>query len=887
MPLTDYLPRSAVVEGEPQEPFTGHRSPEAKDDAPVQATLPMGVTLGWWLEEPDEEKVAKDIVKRWKQQDKAMKSRFNRWDFNARRRDGDQYSKLQYNPDTGETTIYVPMGAENAPPSLNKTDALCSKMVANMLVDPPRPDAEPPSDSDEDRSSAEFTTRALTDLHSESGLAMDETLREAEELACSYGSGFIRYYTDPTGGGQRPREIMAGFDPITGQQAKTEAEALQRAVPIQPAAPAGVVGAGEPVAGGPVGAGAPVPGVPAPPPQLQPWPDYRLRYVAPDGTLTDSQAEAEIVWLPKVKREILTGKHVRFLPDTASGIHDADGVILAGFVQLGTLKRMFADKMGSMKEDDIRAMVKHRPEMAKHLLPKHVQLRDQSEEKRSDGKDGPPDDALVLVYTMEYLDCPEYPRGADVIVGGDKYLLDRRPHMRETERDGKLTLDRHDLRLVQVRQFLDTRDRDPYGRGLVDKVGDGDPLMAIALGYLIEYVYRANNPHIFVPMMSGIDDKSLTLPRSTPIPYNPANGGKPVFEEIPPFAQATMELYHLISSEMNDRSGLHDVAQGESNPEVQSGRHARIIVEQALVALSGAQSAMRDAFVRGCRIQTQLMRSDYTTPQKIRIVGEDGAYKVKDWTGADLGSTTDVKVQAGTGTMLSPSAKAAVASEQLEIAVKRQDARGIDRYYRALSGNTHPLLGLEDDPAAMEVKRSIAKWEEGAPAGFDVVFGQYQLQSQQRQMQVQQYQQAMQPVPPELMQPIPVPMTPFVPRPNHEDPFVAKVRYDELNRAMSGTKYAKQPPQWRALFDMEYQRMRHAAGVATVREQQAAAAQQQQADRDAKAKQAGEQRASASAEKNKDRAHEAAEGDKDRQAQAERESMRSEMQALRRTPAAA
>jgi hypothetical protein len=113
----------------------------------------------------------------------------------------------------------------------------------------------------------------------------------------------------------------------------------------------------------------------------------------------------------------------------------------------------------------------------------------------------------------------------------------------------------------------------------------------------------------------------------------------------------------------------------------------------------------------------------------------------------------------------------------------------------------------------------------------------------------------------------------FLPKPNHEDPFVAKVRYDALNDAMSGTKYAKQPPEWRAVFDAEYEKARRSAGVATIAEQQAAQAQAAQQQADAAAQASGD----ASVEKDKDRAFRGAESDKDRDVQREKQAMEAEM----------
>ena len=79
-----------------------------------------------------------------------------------------------------------------------------------------------------------------------------------------------------------------------------------------------------------------------------------------------------------------------------------------------------------------------------------------------------------------------------------------------------------------------------------------------------------------------------------------------------------------------------------------------------------------------------------------------------------------------------------------------------------------------------------------------------------------------------VMAPDPVTAGIWAPVPADEEQSVAQLRHFELSRAMGTTKYSRQPAPWRTSFDAEYQRMRQAAGVATVAEQQQAQMQAQQ-----------------------------------------------------------
>src|SRR3990167_4951835 len=198
-----------ILSGEPQDdPGRPREAEEGDAPRPKAGKSITSIGKGFWLEgEP--EKVAKDIDLRWNAQNKAMKTGLARGDLNEKRRAGDPYSKLVKDTDQDTFRVYTPRGIEQAPPSLNKTDDLCVKVVSNLLVDPPKPECEPASDNDDDRSSAEFSTRVLMNESTESGLNIPDLVRDAEDVACSWGSGYVYAYVDPQGGGHRPKEIMA------------------------------------------------------------------------------------------------------------------------------------------------------------------------------------------------------------------------------------------------------------------------------------------------------------------------------------------------------------------------------------------------------------------------------------------------------------------------------------------------------------------------------------------------------------------------------------------------------------------------------------------------------------------------------------------------------
>lgn len=760
------------VTGEPQgDP--GSLPPDDTADAPPAPGQAMQRPMqGPWLtDEP--EQVAREIVRRWEAQNKAMKTRLAKWDLNVRRREGDAYSKLIKDTDQDTYRVYTPRGIEDAPPSLNKTDDLCVKVVSNLLVDPPKPECEPSSDDDEDRSSAELATRILMNESTESGLNIPALVEEAEDVACSFGSGFVYVYLDPQGGGHQPREVMA---PANATQIDEQGQPVD--------------GFGEPT----------------------------IRYVALDGvSITDDPTQAELEWRPALCGDVLTGEQLRFLDPLSRGIGDSAGIIIALPESLGSLKARFPE-VAKFSSDQLRSLVSWRPEIAKRIIPKHAGNGEGTRGPNYDESKGPPDDAIVVTLTAYHRGDGTYPMGAYVVVAGEKYLIHRQEWKERVRMPGGKLVDRAmDVPVSQFRQFRGTKHRnDPYGRGLVDRVGDGDPLTAFAIGAIIEYLHRINNPHLFVPIGSGIQPKALQLPRGTPIPFNPAGGGLPKQEEIPQLPGTFMEFIQFIRGEQDSASGLEQAAQGTASPSVQSGRHAQQIIEQALVALSGVKHNMESGYMRLCRIVLQLIRMGYTRPMRVRVTGENGAYKEREFMGMDLGSTTDVKIMAGTSTMLAPSAKSSIALEKFQLgAISQED------YQRAEEGNVRVLIGEQDNPYKTRIRGQIADWMDGPPENWqpaappvDPTTGQPPVDAATGQ-----------PLPPP-----PDPANPFADdRPVDHEQAVALVRHGELGRAIAGSKFASKPPAWQQYLVDAYNVARQDAGVMTLMEQQQAAAQQQQA----------------------------------------------------------
>lgn len=681
--------------------------PEAEEQAELEGLGYLDDTL--W---PDK-KLAKHHFAEWKSRNDEMRRWLVSWLVNRLRRAGDRWVGIKKTPDRNEYTIYYPPGGMKAPPTLGKGARLCRRLTSQMFQDQPTPEAIPTTDADDDRTSAEFASRLLQSLNSEAGVNNSRLARIAFNRSHTYGSGFRHWYIDPYGGGQVPKRMLAAPDAISLD---------------------------DPTMGLADGA-------------LKP------RLVGAEGFVED-ETEAEQMWLPKLKGEVLTGQQVRMYPATAPSIDEAEMVQILTWRTLGELRGLYPEVLDAMDDSELKRMVEWAPDgiELKYLLPDHLSEADLNRSREKPTHDNEKvfaDHALVCTMTVYQKSCYAHQEGAVLYLAGPAVTFDRRPWI--VERDGKrISLD---IPVDQVKGY-DEGESNQYGKGTMDFVGPGDELLANVDSAWIAHFERFSNRKVFIPITSALQAKVASSTMGTYVPINP--GGKPETEEIPNFPADTIALREKIVENMDDESGLQLAAQGVDSPYVQSGFHAVQVIEQVLAGLSELRQNVADSIERGWRIQLQLIRAFYTVPQQTRFFGPDQEYKYDYWMASDLGTTTDVRILRGTFSMMSPAMKSS-------IAVSMSQAGVVTPYElrRFTVGSTGGLIGIQDDPHWMRASRQIAAWVKGPDANQGV--------------------------------------NPFEPIMADQLMPIAQMRVEELGRAMAGTTYQKAPPEWRAVLDQAFQ----------------------------------------------------------------------------------
>jgi hypothetical protein len=742
--------------------------------------------LGPLLEQADPEKVRDAIVAELKAQAPKRKRNRAEWQRNTLWLKGVRGVQLRrLSEDRNDVQLVVPLGAYSVPPVMDRTDELLEKLVSHLLADPPVPNAEPATDSDADREAAEFTTRLLTVEGSESGYNNLAVVRRALRKAGVYGSGFVYARVDPQGNGWQPMTVKAH------PMAQSEQDAL-----LDPAT-----------------------GMDADPSMLV------ERYVTEEGALTDDATQAARQWLPKVVPEVLTGEQVVLLPETCSGVSDAEGAVLIRWTTLGQLKAQFPE-VASLPEDELRAITEWRPEDVRHARKGAgigvVPARDASAGADEEGK--VKDSAPCVTLCLHYRSHGRYPKGAYIVVcGSDKLpVLYREPWCGLVEtQDGALTEECLPLPLAQFRQLDDDVGDDPLGRGIVEKLGPADEVRGQIVLAWLDHLDRVNAPNTLIPLGSIITADDWNRRDGTPLYFNPQ--GQPTQEKIDAFPADGKEFFDRATQAQDSASGLEATAQGAESAQSQSGIAKQIVVQQSHINLATLRANTADGQERLWRIVAQLWRVFFTIPQKLKLEGDDGAYRVREWSRADLGSTRDIKIARGSFTQQSPEAKQQVLDLRLQ-------AQALDReeYDRLSANNLRPVIGWQDNPHRLRVKRQLSAWREGPPEGWAEQQQAIQQQMQQ-QMQMAQQQAAMTGMPPAPMQPPVDPANPFADvRPVDDEPDVARIRWLELRREAAGTALEKKPEPWRGYLVAAYDRARRAAGIVTLAEQQQAAQQQAQ-----------------------------------------------------------
>jgi hypothetical protein len=801
-----------------QSPGTAPGTPPVDDQA---------ATIGKTLEDADPQTQFKTVDMLCRSQDRLRRNRWAIDLYHSWLDNNIPFGRLDKMPNQNAWVAKLAPGVttERAAAVPNKAADLCTKVTDALLADPPKPNPQPHTDDESVDAAADLMGEILRQTAGEAGINEIQQYRWALRNALTRSTSYLEYDVDQHGGGYGPYQILAHPQAQDAANPMIATDAT----------------------------GQPVPAV-----------DPILRYVspptpeAPKGQFVEDASQADKVWLPKLIVRRHRREKVALFPALAS-IEDADAMLIQDFCTLAEGMKRWPDSVGKMSATELQGLTQWRPPNADIIVPFTFRSG------LAEGQSGPGVDEVgslspllqrrMFFYRFVVKKSPEYPKGFWVDITG--YMGGTALQQRDLEYQVTLptqgsTTRCGDLRLVQVTPIQDVEGMDPTGWPFEARFdGSAQADAELIAGYL-DALNRMNNPHVFIQSVVSFNEDEW-FDRSKPTIIGPTDK-PPTYEQFPPLPPV-VSLSEYLQTRQDTASGLTATAQGLDSENSQSGIAKQLTVRQAQVSLAGIQQQLHASMMRGWRIEGQIFQSEFETPQLIKMSGEDASSQEQWWTGEDLGGIDDIGIEPGTGSLMTPEAKAnlvAFAQEHQWLPADR--AADI-----AMSGMSRDL-GLPPDVVMSAIERSVRVWLKGPPNPewvqqyqqyaqqkqvYDQAQQQFQQQTQVFQTAIQTqaliaggpppallgpeqqnaqamdaYQQAVitmqsspamqqalaqgPPQPPQIPVPTP-PWTPFEARANDQEPAIALKWMQRLSRGMMHPRYSAQPAEWRAIYDQKYQ----------------------------------------------------------------------------------
>lgn len=612
----------------------------------------------------------------------------NRWNIDEYYKcvvDGYPWASLIHDTKRDVYTFELPYGVSSLSiqPVPNKNLDLVNKTSEQLLVDFPEADAEPMDDSEEAEQAAEMANRFLAEDGGEEGTNDAVLWDDRVKLSLVCASSFVEYWVDPSGGGYVPLQI----------EAHPEA--------IDPANPE-------------VG------------PDGNPTTDLVLRYVTgpiQDGKpgagsqFTNDPTQAAPQWLPKIRTSKWAREHIRTYPEHLPA-DLAEQVIVLGYCTIGEAKKRW-QSVAAMAPEDLSALCDWTPTRYLVLLPPFQRARWKLTDGKLKNKGGASDERIMFYYHRYIKACPDYPKGADVVMSGidggqilDKRLLSVDVPVKTGQTSDVTETRCREIPIVQVTPRGDPYGQDPTGRCYMSLfVGATENNAVLAQGFSDGLRKTLTQPWA-IPGTSPIEGWQVEEARATGdflIIKNPND--KPTQLPPPVLPNNFFEMYNLSDEAINSIASRERAASGADNAKERSGKALQIAVSQNNIGNSSMLTATNNSYARGSRIKIELAMSEYTTAQQVSYVGEDGANQVADLHAKDFALVGKVSIKAGTGTGLTQDGKVQyLANLKAEGFVPAEEAMESARPAFA------KRLGLPQNPFAQYVSRCVDAWLQGPPA---------------------------------------------------------------------------------------------------------------------------------------------------------------------------
>lgn len=674
--------------------------------------------MGPILEDPDPD-VFKDTEAMIRRQDLLFLNRWNQDEYYKTVLDGYPWATLIHDVGTNRYEFELPYGVNqlSIQPIPNKNLDLVNKTSEQLLVDFPQADAEPLDDSEAAENAADMADRFLAQDSGEQGTNDAVLFDDRVKLALATASSFVEVWVDQTGGGYVPLQIEAHPQAVS---------------PDQP-----LVG-----------------------PDGMPTTDLVLRYVtAPQGgQFTNDPSKAAPQWQAKMRGSKWERAHIRTFPE-ALPVEQAQQVIVLGYCTLDEGKRRWQE-VAQMAPEDLSALCDWTPPRYLQLLPPFQQSRWKLSDGKSRNKMGASDERLMFYYHRFIKACPDYPKGADVVMTGldggqilhkDLLAVEVSVDASEgSETTGPVQETRClEIPLVQITPRQDPTGQDPTGKCYMSLfVGATENNAVLAQGYSAILQKILHMPW-GVSSTSSIEkaDFDAAMMSGDMLSYVQGQVDQLPRQLTPPVApNGFFQMFEVSDEAINSIASRERASTGQDTSKERSGKAIQIAVAQNNIGNTSMLTAVNNSYARFNRLKLEQAMAKFTTTQQVAYVGEDGAHQMMDLHAMDFALIGKVVTKAGTGTGLTPDNKV-----QYQANLVAEGFLDRDEAAEAARPIFSRRLGLPANPFEQYVSRCIDTWLDGPPAPDqtpDPITGQpkpdWTTQYRSWMQATQQYEQAMQ-----------------------------------------------------------------------------------------------------------------------------------------------
>lgn len=240
-------------------------------------------------------------------------------------------------------------------------------------------------------------------------------------------------------------------------------------------------------------------------------------------------------------------------------------------------------------------------------------------------------------------------------------------------------------------------------------------------GQIIEAKNRMAKPQLAAEIGS-IDPNKVTSEPGQIILYRPGfNPPQPIpLQSIP---QYVLEEQDRIIDDMNEIASQHSVSRGDTPSGVTAATAISFLQEQDESALSYSFTSIEECVEKIAHQTLCYVQEYWDTPRKVKIAGDDGAFDVMSFEGADIRGNTDIRVEAGSALPTSRAAKQAFIMDLMKMGfidpqkgLEVMEIGGINKIYDSLQVDVRQaqrenlrMAAITDDLLMQDTQAKIQK----------------------------------------------------------------------------------------------------------------------------------------------------------------------------------